>query len=74
MASFSGQLALAGGVILLCIALQAACTYYMDAKGHELGARMERDVRQSLFAHCQRLSFSFYDERRAAEIYEPADQ
>lgn len=65
---FFWQLALAGGVILLCIALQAACTYYMDAKGHELGARMERDVRQSLFAHCQRLSFSFYDERRAAEI------
>ncbi len=65
---FFWQLALAGGVILLCIALQAACTYYMDAKGHELGARMERDVRQSLFAHCQRLSFSFYDERCAAEI------
>ena len=65
---FFWQLALAGGVILLCIALQAACTYYMDAKGHELGARMERDVRQSLFALCQRLSFSFYDELRAAEI------
>ncbi len=29
----------AAGVMLLCIALQAGCNYYMDAKGHALGAR-----------------------------------
>lgn len=59
---------LASGAMLLCIALQAGCNYYMDAKGHALGAQMERDVRQKLFDHCQRLSFSFYDEHRVGEL------
>ncbi len=62
------ELTLAGGAMLLCIALQAACNYYMDAKGHALGAQMERDVRQKLFGHCETLSFSFYDQHPVGEL------
>jgi ATP-binding cassette, subfamily B, bacterial len=53
-----------GGLMLVLAAIQNIANYFLDYKGHEVGARMERDLRSELFAHMQKLSFSFYDKEK----------
>ncbi len=58
-----------GGLALLLIILgQLVCNFYQDYMGHAMGAKMERDMREELFAHYQKLSFRFYDNRRVGEL------
>ena len=42
--------------------------YYITNWGHVMGARMESDMRQDLFDHLQRLSFSYYDKNNTGEM------
>lgn len=44
------------------------CQYYITTWGHIMGARMESDMRQDLFDHYQRLSFSYYDRNNTGEM------
>jgi ATP-binding cassette subfamily B protein len=57
-----------GTLMLGMIALQAGFTFVYDYYGHAMGAMMERDMRQQLFDHYQRLPFSFHDDRRPGEL------
>jgi ATP-binding cassette, subfamily B, bacterial len=57
-----------GGLMLILVAIQAIANYFVDYKGHEVGARMERDMRGELFAHMQQLSFSFYDKEKTGKL------
>ena len=57
-----------GAVMLVLIAIQTGCTFFVDYRGHAMGAMMERDMRNELFAHMQKLSFSFYDEQRTGKL------
>lgn len=57
-----------GGLMLALIAVQTIANYFVDYKGHEVGARMESDMRSELFAHMQKLSFSFYDKEKTGEL------
>ncbi len=57
-----------GAALIVMIALQACCTYVYDYLGHAMGAMMERDMRQELFDHYQRLPFSFYDDQRPGAL------
>lgn len=50
----------AAAVISGGIAVEMLSSWYFDAKGHELGARMENDLRMSLFSHLEEMSPSFY--------------
>ena len=50
------------------VLVQALCSYFMDYQGHAIGARMERDMRAQLFAHCQRLSFSYFDSHPIGDL------
>ncbi|SFJ13970.1 ATP-binding cassette, subfamily B [Paenibacillus sp. UNC496MF] len=59
---------LAGGLMLALALLQNAANYFADYKGHEVGARMERDMRGELFAHLQTLSFGFYDKEKTGKL------
>jgi len=49
---------------LFKIGLQYFITYW----GHDLGCRMEKDIRGDLFSHMQSLSFSFFDKHRTGAI------
>ncbi len=40
------------------------CNYFITYKGHIMGVYMERDMRNDLFTHYQKLSFSFYDNQK----------
>ncbi len=57
-----------GGIMLLIVAIQTIGTYFVDYKGHEVGARMERDMRSELFTHMQKLSFKFYDKEKTGQL------
>lgn len=57
-----------GGLMLVLVIAQNIANYYVDYKGHEVGARMERDMRGELFAHMQKLSFRFYDKEKTGKL------
>lgn len=44
------------------------CQYFITGWGHIMGARMESDMRQDLFDHYQKLSFSYYDKNNTGEM------
>lgn len=58
---------LAGGLIIM-YGIRSYCRYYVSGKGHIMGARMESDMRQDLFDHYERLSFSYYDRNNTGEM------
>lgn len=57
-----------GGLMLVLVAIQNIGNYFVDYKGHEIGARMESDMRSELFAHMQKLSFTFYDKEKTGQL------
>ncbi len=57
-----------GGLMLVLVAIQNIGNYFVDYRGHEVGARMESDLRSELFAHMQKLSFSFYDKEKTGQL------
>ena len=62
------QLYQIGGVMLALVAIHTACNFFVDYRGHSMGALIERDMRQELFEHYQKLSFRFYDEQRTGQL------
>ncbi|NHM31694.1 ABC transporter ATP-binding protein [Neobacillus terrae] len=57
-----------GGLMLVLTAIQNIGNYFVDYKGHELGARIESNLRTELFEHMQKLSFSFYDKEKTGQL------
>lgn len=55
-------------VLLLMELVRVGCQYYITSWGHVMGAKMESDMRQDLFDHLQRLSFSYYDKNNTGEM------
>ncbi len=62
------DIGLVAGLMLALLAAHTLCNLFVDYQGHMMGARMESDMRRELFAHLQRLSFSFYDNRKTGEL------
>ncbi|MFV0379828.1 MAG: ABC transporter ATP-binding protein [Anaerorhabdus sp.] len=55
-------------VFLALVLIQFICTFYISYKGHMMGVYMERDMRNDLFSHYQKLSFSFYDNQKTGAL------
>lgn len=51
--------------LLIMYIVQSLCKYYVSYQGHMMGANMERDMRQQLFDHYEKLSFSYYDQNNS---------
>ncbi|MBX4971918.1 ABC transporter ATP-binding protein [Rhizobium lentis] len=62
------QILAMGGVMLAVLAVQIVAIFFVDYRGHVMGAHIEATVRQELFEHCQKLSFSFYDRQRTGQL------
>lgn len=62
------QILLVAAVMLILVAVHTLCNLFVDYQGHMMGARMEHDMRRDLFAHYQKLSFSFYDEQKTGQL------
>ncbi|PLT29225.1 ABC transporter ATP-binding protein [Peribacillus deserti] len=57
-----------GGLLLVLTAIQNIGNYFVDYKGHELGAKMESNLRAELFEHMQKLSLGFYDKEKTGQL------
>ncbi len=62
------QIYMMGALMVGLIAIYACCYAFIDYKGHVMGALMERDMREELFDHYQKLSFKFYDDHKTGEL------
>lgn len=58
----------AGAVMIAIIFAMAGARIFYDYKGHDMGAKIERGLREELFAHYQELPFSFFDEKNTGEL------
>ncbi len=66
-ALLSGLRILAPALLIMYL-VRFGCQYYITSWGHIMGARMESNMRQDLFNHYQRLSFSYYDRNNTGEM------
>ena len=57
-----------GLALFLMYVIQSLCKYYVSYQGHLMGAYMERDMRQQLFDHYEKLSFSYYDQNNSGQM------
>lgn len=48
--------------------IECACKYYMITVGHIMGAKIESDIRMSLFSKYMRLPTSFFDNSKVGEL------
>ena len=54
--------------LLLLLAVDCYSRFFIGNYGHVMGAKMEYDMRAELFAHLQKLSFSFYDDAKVGQL------
>ena len=59
---------IAGALVLLCYILRLLLRYFVQYYGHIIGVRMQAHMRSDMFAHLQKLPFSFYDEHETGKI------
>jgi ATP-binding cassette subfamily B protein len=57
-----------GVLMLVLIAGQCYCNYFISNYGHVMGAKIEYDMRAEIFAHYQKLSFRFYDDQKVGQL------
>lgn len=69
LASLTIQMILKVGALYLFLRIvDAAANFFMASVGHIMGAKMETTMRTELFAHLQKLSFSYYDNAKVGQI------
>ena len=57
-----------GLVYIVLRVIDTAANYYMTTVGHIMGTKIETDMRRDLFAHLQKLSFSYYDNTKIGTL------
>lgn len=57
-----------GFLMLFLVVIEYFCNFYISYQGHVMGTYMERDIRNELFEHYQKLSFRFYDEQKTGQL------
>ena len=59
---------IAGLVVLGLYVLRWALNYFVQYYGHMIGVRMQSQMRRDLFAHLQKLPFSYFDNNETGRI------
>ena len=57
-----------GTVMVVMVAVECFCNFYIAYFGHIMGAKIEHDMRNEIFAHYQKLSFAFYDNQKIGQL------
>jgi len=57
-----------GGIYVLLRVVDAFANFYMSSRGHIMGTYIERDMRNDLFAHLQKLGFAYYSNAKVGQI------
>ncbi|RRD40492.1 ABC transporter ATP-binding protein [Leptotrichia sp. OH3620_COT-345] len=50
------------------IAIEGYCNFFIAYYGHIMGAKMEFDLRNEIFQHYQKLSFSFFNNQKTGQL------
>ena len=53
---------------LIAYVIRTGLLFVINYWGHQLGIRMEADIRYDIFSHIQSLQFSFYDKQRTGKL------
>ena len=64
----TGMIVKLGVFMILLVLVEAFCNFYIAYYGHIMGARIERDMRNEIFGHYQKLSFAFYDNQKVGHL------
>ena len=59
---------LCAAVMVVLVAIQCYSNYFISNYGHVMGAKIEYDMRNEIFGHYQKLSFSFYDNQKVGQL------
>ena len=57
-----------GLIMVVLVIIEFFCNFYVAYQGHVMGTYMERDIRNELFEHYQKLSLSIYDEQKTGQL------
>ena len=57
-----------GALLFGMLLLEMYCNYFVTYYGHLMGAKIEYRMRNELFTHYQKLSFSFYDDQKVGAL------
>lgn len=57
-----------GAIMVGLVLIEMGCNYFMTYYGHMIGVKMEANMRRDIFEHYQKLSFTFFDNRKVGEL------
>lgn len=55
-------------VMIVLVLVECYSNYFIAYHGHVMGARIEYNMRNEIFSHYQKLSFSFYDNHKVGHL------
>lgn len=55
-------------VLFILVVIDCYSKFFISNYGHVMGAKIEYDMRAEIFAHFQKLSFSFYDNQKVGQL------
>jgi len=62
------KIALLGIIMLFMLLVECFCNFFISNYGHVMGAKIEYDMREEIFAHYQKLSFNFFDNQKVGQL------
>ena len=57
-----------GGLYIFLKLVDVGATFFMASIGHIMGTKIETDMRRDMFAHLQKLSFSYFDNTKIGQL------
>ncbi|HOP75476.1 MAG TPA: ABC transporter ATP-binding protein [Bacillota bacterium] len=64
----TGPILKIAAVMIGLTVIEYFCNFYITTVGHIMGAKMEHDLRNEIFEHFQKLSFTYYDNQKTGQI------
>ena len=57
-----------GILMIVLVVVECGCNYFISYYGHMMGCYIERDLRNAIFGHYQKLSFNFFDNQKVGHL------
>ncbi|MFP3155175.1 ABC transporter ATP-binding protein/permease [Lachnospiraceae bacterium ZAX-1] len=57
-----------GIFMLALVVIECFCNYFITYYGHMMGVKIEYGMREEIFGHYQKLSFSFFDNQKVGQL------
>lgn len=57
-----------GILMIIMVTVELGCNFFITYYGHVMGTYIERDLRNDIFGHYQKLSFNFFDNQKVGHL------